>query len=69
MHAEAGRGATRYGVDGVPPDPRLLAALATWCAEVNVAIAELRAGTASLEERYFELTGDADAARADREPR
>ncbi|HEX5823350.1 MAG TPA: ABC transporter ATP-binding protein, partial [Candidatus Limnocylindrales bacterium] len=52
----------RYRVEGVGPDPGLVAALATWCAAADLAIVELRAAAATLEERYFELTGDADAA-------
>ena len=68
--AMAGRGPAgapgRYRVDGVPPDPQLIAALAAWCAAADVAIVELRAGAASLEDRYFELTGDADASGVDR---
>ena len=43
------------------PDPRLVAALATWCAERGLLLAELRLGAASLEERYLELVG-ADVA-------
>jgi ABC-2 type transport system ATP-binding protein len=65
VRAGPGDAGARYIVDGVPADPQLLAALATWCAGADVAIRELRAGTASLEERYFQLTGDADAARDD----
>jgi hypothetical protein len=58
--AEAARpGALR--IEGVPPDPQLIAALATWCASVDVGIVELRTMAGSLEERYFELTGDLDA--------
>ena len=54
--------AATYRVEGVLPDPQLVAALATWCAGVDLAILELRTGAASLEERYFELTGDIDVA-------
>ena len=43
------------------PDPRLVAALAAWCAGIDLAILDLRTTAASLEERYFELTGDLDA--------
>jgi len=56
-----GDGPDRYRIDGSPPDPALIAALATWCAHAGVGIAELRAAAASLEERYFELTGDSGA--------
>ena len=37
--------------------PRLVAALAAWCAERGLLLAELRVGAASLEERYLELVG------------
>jgi ABC-2 type transport system ATP-binding protein len=59
-----GDGAGRYRVEGVTPDPRLIAAVATWCADADIGIAELRAAATSLEERYFELTGDPDAGTA-----
>jgi ABC-2 type transport system ATP-binding protein len=36
-----------------------IAELATWAAREGLLIVELRAGAASLEERYLELTGDA----------
>lgn len=45
-------------IDGTPPTPALVAAIARWCAETGVQIVELRAGSATLEERYLELTGD-----------
>ncbi|HYL39782.1 MAG TPA: ABC transporter ATP-binding protein, partial [Candidatus Binatus sp.] len=35
-----------------------IAAVASWAAREGLLIVELRAGAASLEERYFELTGD-----------
>jgi ABC-2 type transport system ATP-binding protein len=47
-----------------PPDPRLVAAIATWCAGRGVLLTELRVGAASLEERYLELVGDSGAAGA-----
>ena len=59
---DGGSTGNRYAVEGAAPDPSLIAAVATWCARVDVAIVELRTGAASLEERYFELTGDAEAA-------
>ena len=58
--AEAGDGAGSYRVDGAPPGPDLVAALATWCAGTGIQIVELRAAAATLEERYLELTGDRD---------
>jgi ABC-2 type transport system ATP-binding protein len=58
----AGAGA-RYELCGLAaaPDPRLVAALAAWCAEHGLLLTELRLGAASLEERYLELVG-ADVA-------
>jgi ABC-2 type transport system ATP-binding protein len=38
----------------------VVADLAGWAAQEGLLIVELRAGAASLEERYLELTGDAD---------
>ena len=38
----------------------IVADVASWAAREGVLIVELRAGAASLEERYLELTGDAD---------
>ena len=60
--AETGPGA-HYELTGLPgaPDPRLVAALAAWCAERGLLLTELRLGAASLEERYLELVG-ADVA-------
>ena len=37
-----------------------MAAIAAWAAREGLLIVELRAGAASLEERYLELTGDRD---------
>jgi ABC-2 type transport system ATP-binding protein len=47
------------------PDPRLVAALAGWCAERGMLITDLRLGAASLEERYLELVGEDVAAEAE----
>jgi ABC-2 type transport system ATP-binding protein len=62
----AGAGAA-YELHGLPaaPDPRLVAALADWCAERGLLLTELRLGAASLEERYLELVGSDVAAEAD----
>jgi ABC-2 type transport system ATP-binding protein len=49
-----------FRVDGVAPDPALVAALAAWCEGSGIQIAELRAAAATLEELYLELTGDRD---------
>jgi ABC-2 type transport system ATP-binding protein len=48
-------GAGWYRVEGVAPDPRLVAAVATWCAERGALIVELRTAGGTLEERYLEL--------------
>ena len=55
--------AGRYRLAGATPNPALVAAFAAWCAATDLTILELRTTAGSLEERYFELTGDADAAR------
>jgi ABC-2 type transport system ATP-binding protein len=62
----AGPGA-HYEVEGLsqPADPRLVAALAGWCAERGILITELRLGAASLEERYLELVGEDVADEAE----
>ena len=48
------------------PDPRLVAALAAWCAERGLLLTELRLGAASLEERYLELVGGTASTSATR---
>jgi len=62
----AGAGA-HYELTGfaTAPDPRLVATLASWCAERGLLITELRLGAASLEERYLELVGTDVAAEAE----
>lgn len=55
---EAGEAEGAVLVDGVAPDPDLVAAIAAWCAKSRVQIVELRAASATLEERYLSLTGD-----------
>ena len=47
-----------YEIAGVEPSPAAVARLAAWAADRGVLLAELRAGTATLEERYLELTGE-----------
>jgi ABC-2 type transport system ATP-binding protein len=54
-------GSGRYRIEGVTPDPAVIAAIAEWCAQRGVMIAELRTGGATLEERYLELIGAAGA--------
>ncbi len=60
---EDGAGA-RYELTGLAtaPDAELVAALAAWCAERGLLLAELRVGAATLEERYLELVGPEGAA-------
>jgi len=76
MAAAAGGGAVRivaagpgaqYELEGLAEaaDPRLVVALAGWCAERGLLITELRVGAASLEERYLELVGEDVAAEAE----
>ncbi|MBI2762308.1 MAG: ABC transporter ATP-binding protein [Chloroflexi bacterium] len=55
---EPGEAAGAILVDGVAPDPDLVAAVASWCAASRIQIVELRAAAATLEERYLSLTGD-----------
>lgn len=47
-------------VIGVPASPTLIADLAVWLRERDVALDELRAGRRSLEEVFLRLTGEAD---------
>ena len=42
----------------------VVAEIASWAAREGLLIVELRAGAASLEERYLELTGDRDIEAA-----
>ena len=53
----ADEGGGRYRVTAAAPTPPLVAALGAWCGERGTLILELRAGGASLEERYLELVG------------
>jgi ABC-2 type transport system ATP-binding protein len=50
-------GSGRYRLDGIKPDPGVVASLATWCAGRGELIVELRTGGGSLEERYLDLIG------------
>jgi ABC-2 type transport system ATP-binding protein len=61
--AGAGAAYELQGLDAAPT-PRLVAALATWCADRGLLLTELRLGAASLEERYLELVGADVAAEA-----
>ena len=46
-----------YVVEDAPPDPDLIATLATWCASVDRLIVEARSTGGTLEEAYLELVG------------
>ena len=52
-------GGGRYRVDGVAPNPAVVATLASWCAGRGALIVELRTGGGSLEETYLALIGAA----------
>ncbi len=53
----------RYSVEGVAPDPGLIASLAAWCASVDRLIVEARTAGGTLEEAYLELVGAAREVR------
>ncbi|HSS35325.1 MAG TPA: ABC transporter ATP-binding protein [Patescibacteria group bacterium] len=57
-------GLGRYRLSGPAPSPTLLAALAAWCRDRDILIADLRTTGSTLEERYLELTGRAPEDRA-----
>ncbi|HJW23181.1 MAG TPA: ABC transporter ATP-binding protein [Candidatus Limnocylindrales bacterium] len=54
-----------YRVTGEAATADTIAEVAGWAAREGVLIVELRAGAASLEERYLELTGDAAVEAAE----
>jgi len=58
-------GGGRYRLDGLPPDPGVVARLATWGAEHGASIVEVRTSGGTLEERYLELVGEAGREGAD----
>jgi ABC-2 type transport system ATP-binding protein len=58
-------GSGRYRIEGVTPDPAVIARIAEWCAQRGAMIVELRTGGATLEERYLELIGAAGAGDED----
>jgi ABC-2 type transport system ATP-binding protein len=57
----AGDGAGEYRVLAAP-SPALVAALATWVADADLQITELRTGSASLEEVFLRLTEEPEPA-------
>jgi ABC-2 type transport system ATP-binding protein len=64
VRGELGDRSTAF-VEGVIPDPGLVAAVGRWAVARNVLITELRAAGRTFEERYLELTGDAVATTDD----
>ena len=56
----AGSSPTTFEIGPGAASADVVADLASWAAREGLLIVELRAGAASLEERYLELTGDAD---------
>jgi len=56
----SGEGGTTFEIGPGAASADVIADLASWAAREGVLIVELRAGAASLEERYLALTGDAD---------
>ena len=60
VDAAGGAAATAFEIGPGAASADVVADLATWAARHGLLIVELRAGAASLEERYLELTGDGD---------
>ena len=60
-----GGGETAFEIGPGAASADVVAVLANWAAREGLLIVELRAGAASLEERYLELTGDADVEDAE----
>jgi ABC-2 type transport system ATP-binding protein len=55
-------GGGRYRLEGLEPDPVVIARLAAWCAERGVLLHELATGGGSLEDRYLELLAGEETA-------
>jgi ABC-2 type transport system ATP-binding protein len=58
--AVGGRLGPSYAVTGAGSTADAIAEIAAWAAREGLLILELRAGAASLEDRYLQLTGDRD---------
>ena len=56
----AAEGGGRYRLDGTSATPAIVAALAGWCETRGLLLTELRAGSATLEERYIEILAAAE---------
>jgi len=64
VRGELGDRSTAF-IEGVMPDPGLVAAVTRWAAARGVLITELRAAGRTLEDRYLELTGQTAVATDD----
>ena len=62
--AGAGRLGPSYRVTGAGATADGIVEVASWAAREGLLIVELRAGAASLEDRYLEITGDRDVESA-----
>jgi ABC-2 type transport system ATP-binding protein len=60
-----GRLGPSYRITGAGATADVVAEVATWAAREGLLIVELRAGAASLEDRYLALTGDRDVEPAE----
>jgi ABC-2 type transport system ATP-binding protein len=60
-----GTGETAFEIGPGTATADAVATIAAWAAREGLLIVELRAGAASLEERYLELTGDPDVEGAE----
>ena len=60
VEAPSGAATTEFEIGPGAASADVVADLAAWAARHGLLIVELRASAASLEERYLELTGDAD---------
>jgi ABC-2 type transport system ATP-binding protein len=60
QHGGPGDGDRRFEIEPGVASADLVLEVAQWAAREGLLVTELRSGTASLEERYLELTGDHD---------
>ena len=65
VEGSARTGGSWFRASGEAPTGDAIAEVAAWAAREGLLIVELRAGSASLEERYLELTGDRDVEAAE----
>jgi ABC-2 type transport system ATP-binding protein len=62
MGSVADEGGGRYRLDGTAATPALVTAVAGWCEARGLLVVELRAGAATLEERYVEILAAAEGS-------